>query len=675
MSLLKYLGISFVSALLALLVLAPSATPATHAGISEPPPNDDFADATEVTLLPFSDEVDMEGATLEEGEGWCSSDGVFTVFFTVWYRYTAAEDSVLVASAGTEGRTMGLGVWKGGDTGLQKVACDGYRGFGGMARASFAAEAGATYYFQVDLWSPEETPLTTFSLKATAQPAHDDFANAMSISTLPFSEILNTGAATREQDEATPCLGNRQISQAEATVWYAFTPDENMVLLIDTAGTDFDVFVNVFDAGDAQLELIRCNVSSVDTRVGIQIEAGQPYYVQVGGRRFQRLEVGTLSVELSEGVPPANGDFIGAIDIAEVPFEADIDTIAAGVEPGEPVPSCARDDVGSSVWYRISPSEHALIVVDTFGEHVVPLLGVYQGDSVDTLTQVVCGEPNFRRRAILGFEAVPGETYYLQVVATGDGGNVTLEIVSRDIPSCPAPEFTVADQMDDFNVFVTPVEGRQYHDILSTSVSTTLDDVCLRVDFAGRVDSPDSGAEQAVRGRVQFNLSGDTRFGGLLAACDGLDTFGVDMYVDLFGGYGHLASISGTETPPDFAVMTFEDQTMTIAIPKEFLEGGEAFRYAVWAFTGPDWEGGGQDCAPDNRFIVVPPLPYGDATCDRSVNAVDAAVILQYSAGLTPYVDCSYVADANGDGTISSIDAALILQLGAGLIDALPGEP
>jgi hypothetical protein len=65
---------------------------------------------------------------------------------------------------------------------------------------------------------------------------------------------------------------------------------------------------------------------------------------------------------------------------------------------------------------------------------------------------------------------------------------------------------------------------------------------------------------------------------------------------------------------------------------------------------------------------------YGDASCDGSVNSIDAAVILQYTADLTPSVPCPQNADVDGNLHISSLDAALVLQFGAGLLpDLEPG--
>ncbi|MCH8995229.1 MAG: PQQ-binding-like beta-propeller repeat protein [Chloroflexi bacterium] len=65
----------------------------------------------------------------------------------------------------------------------------------------------------------------------------------------------------------------------------------------------------------------------------------------------------------------------------------------------------------------------------------------------------------------------------------------------------------------------------------------------------------------------------------------------------------------------------------------------------------------------------------GDVNCDEVVNSIDAALILQYSAGLIGSLPCQKVADVDQNGAIDPIDAALILQYDAGLIDSLGPPP
>jgi len=54
------------------------------------------------------------------------------------------------------------------------------------------------------------------------------------------------------------------------------------------------------------------------------------------------------------------------------------------------------------------------------------------------------------------------------------------------------------------------------------------------------------------------------------------------------------------------------------------------------------------------------------------VNSVDAALVLQRTAGIIPSLACEQNADANLDGQVNAIDAALILQFTAGLLSHLP---
>jgi len=62
----------------------------------------------------------------------------------------------------------------------------------------------------------------------------------------------------------------------------------------------------------------------------------------------------------------------------------------------------------------------------------------------------------------------------------------------------------------------------------------------------------------------------------------------------------------------------------------------------------------------------------GDSNCNGTVNAIDAALVLQHDAGLLDEIACEDLADANQNGTVNAIDATLILQYDAGFLDQLP---
>jgi subtilisin-like proprotein convertase family protein len=64
----------------------------------------------------------------------------------------------------------------------------------------------------------------------------------------------------------------------------------------------------------------------------------------------------------------------------------------------------------------------------------------------------------------------------------------------------------------------------------------------------------------------------------------------------------------------------------------------------------------------------TPVFDCGDVNKSGDIDAIDAALILQYSAGLTGSINGT--SDIDGNGTVNAIDAALVLQHTAGLIDA-----
>lgn len=79
------------------------------------------------------------------------------------------------------------------------------------------------------------------------------------------------------------------------------------------------------------------------------------------------------------------------------------------------------------------------------------------------------------------------------------------------------------------------------------------------------------------------------------------------------------------------------------------------------------------------RVLEAEPTPtipaqgaIGDANCSGGVDSIDAALVLQLTAGLVGSLPCQENADGNADGTTNAIDATLILQFSASLVQSLP---
>ena len=100
----------------------------------------------------------------------------------------------------------------------------------------------------------------------------------------------------------------------------------------------------------------------------------------------------------------------------------------------------------------------------------------------------------------------------------------------------------------------------------------------------------------------------------------------------------------------------------------------------VLEFDGASFIGAEPDLGPPTLigatiscFGPVPDRPQpGDVDCSLEVNSIDAALVLQYTAGLLERLDCQFLADVNFDGTIDSRDALIILQDVAGLFQLSP---
>ena len=92
----------------------------------------------------------------------------------------------------------------------------------------------------------------------------------------------------------------------------------------------------------------------------------------------------------------------------------------------------------------------------------------------------------------------------------------------------------------------------------------------------------------------------------------------------------------------------------------------------TWTPTAPPTATATSTRLPTNTRTPTPTVLVGDASCDGVVNPLDAALILQFAAGLTPALPCPSGGDANGDGVTNPLDAALILQFSAGMISTLP---
>jgi len=128
-----------------------------------PPGNDNFADATPITSLPFSDTEDLSTATTQASEPSPSCVGLQN---TVWYAFTPTTTGSVTARLDQFG--AGLGAYSGTSlTNLTETGCSQYPYY---QFVTFRAQANTTYYFQIGAWCCEGFGPVTFHLDVTPNP-------------------------------------------------------------------------------------------------------------------------------------------------------------------------------------------------------------------------------------------------------------------------------------------------------------------------------------------------------------------------------------------------------------------------------------------------------------------------------------------------------------------------
>jgi hypothetical protein len=405
-----------------------------------PPPNDMFANATPIVGISFTEPVDTALATAEPGEpGPCGGSPAPTV----WYSYTATEGGrlrVWATGASAESGLFALYRRAGdGIGGLQPLGC----GTGGAGMA-IGVEAGSTYYVQAGFIGPYGYPIPgRFTFNASFDPKpppppNDAFADAITVTSLPFASSVDTRGATRETEEPAPCGSLR-------TAWYRYVASESATLLVDTSGSGFsDSSAAVYradGAGFAGLSFVACAWGGGSTKV--VVDAGATYYIQGGDYGWVNGGVLRIGIDVAPPPPPAprNDAFADALTVTGLTFEDVVDNRSATAEVGEPR-GCSAS-LYRTVWYRITPASDGDLRVDPAGSAVYDSdMMLYEafGPGFEGLSYLGCSyhDP-------LPYRLKGGRTYYLQLFdAYSGGGTFDLHFTFTPLPDTTPPTPSVS---------------------------------------------------------------------------------------------------------------------------------------------------------------------------------------------------------------------------------------
>ena len=244
-----------------------------------PPANDDLAAAVVVTGLPFGYRQNTREATAEAGElpPSCRPDAGRSV----WFRFTPARDGRMrITTFGSRHGAI-LSVWLGSGHPAQQLTCSASENNSTTAVVTLAVSQGVTYLVKVEAVGAGGD-LVLYTSNPDLPPANDNLASATVIGALPFTERVNTTAATMEPNEVASACD----AQGGKSVWYGLTLPDKTSVRLDTRTSSYDTVLSVWTGTRHPLQFVLCNDDEADTTASaatFTAEAGVTYLVRVDG--------------------------------------------------------------------------------------------------------------------------------------------------------------------------------------------------------------------------------------------------------------------------------------------------------------------------------------------------------------------------------------------------------
>jgi len=375
--------------------------------VDGPPANDDFDGATDITTTPFTATEDITAATAAPDD----PTSCFGTANSVWFSFTAPVTETALVTATADRFLPGVSAYTGSEGSLTQVACAGFD-----QTASWSAVAGMTYHIMVVATGSQPSGPMTLQLNAAQPPANDDFDDAATISSLPFTTTEDTLAATTAPDDPTECGADNN------SVWFRMTPAVNEQIFADTAGSSYSPSVSVYTGAEGSLSTVACGTP-------FEATAGVTYFILVANSRPSN-SAGQLVFNL-QGFPPPPNDNIGqATVITSLPYTNNIDTTAATTVTGDP--TCIEPP-HATVWYRFTAPSSGSVMASTGGSNYPATVSMYTG-SPAALTQIACA---FGSTDPVSVSA--GVTYYIEASSfiSPTGGNLQFSLTG--ISDGPGP--------------------------------------------------------------------------------------------------------------------------------------------------------------------------------------------------------------------------------------------
>jgi len=248
------------------------------------------------------------------------------------------------------------------------------------------------------------------------RPFNDDFASRPRFTSNNLNLRSNNESATAEIEQGEPAHADLPAS---STLWWEWIPPFSGTVTVHTAGSSYDTVLAVYSgttlggltriaANDNDLS----NATTVTSRLSFAAQGGVRYQIAVGGKNGA-----TGLTLLNLGTTPGNDAFASAEILTGESTRVTATNANSSREAGEP--RILNFAGGTSLWYRWTAPRSGRFQVAAVSNDFDPLLAVYTGDTLSSLTLVTAsdntGPNNQNTGSLCTLDAVAGTTYRFTV--------------------------------------------------------------------------------------------------------------------------------------------------------------------------------------------------------------------------------------------------------------------
>ncbi len=249
-----------------------------------------------------------------------------------------------------------------------------------------------------------------------AAPDNDEFENARIITSLPFTDTVDTTEATINPLDPI-YVGN----SPQKSVWYRFTPSQNMNVVPISSKSNYANSIGIY-TGDYATGLTTVYFQYGVYEIPCPLYAGVTYYFQItmvsSTYPLPEDERAILIFELTQRIGPENDFFTDATVIDNLPYSINVNLRNAWYEENEPLaPTGFFGTCDQTVWYKYIPVVDEIVYGSAYSRLRKSLLVTTTNNLSDMHNEF----PRVNQYEQFAFHAIPGETYYLQFCAYDEG--------------------------------------------------------------------------------------------------------------------------------------------------------------------------------------------------------------------------------------------------------------